>query len=62
MLDFYLMLGRTEGKRRRGQRMRWLDSIADSMEMNLSKLREIVEDRGAWLCYSPWGGKDLDTT
>ena len=48
MLDFYLMLGRTKGKRRRGQRMRWLDSIADSMEMNLSKLREIVEDRGAW--------------
>ena len=48
MLDFYLMLGRTEGKRRRGQRIRWLDSIADSMEMNLSKLWEIVEDRGAW--------------
>ena len=39
------MLGKTEGKRRRGQRMRWLD---DSMNMNLSKLQEIVEDRVAW--------------
>ena len=43
-----LMLGKTEGKRRRGQqRMRWLDSIRDSMNMNLSKLCEMVEDRGA---------------
>ena len=43
------MLGKTEGQRRRGQqRMRWLDSITHSMDMNLSKLREIVEDRGAW--------------
>ena len=41
--------GEIEGKRRRGrQRMRWLDSIADSVDMNLSKLWEIVEDRGAW--------------
>ena len=44
-----LMLGRIEGKRRRGwQRMRWLDSITDSMEMNLSKLQEMVKDRETW--------------
>ena len=44
-----LMLGKTEGKRGMGQqRMRWLDSIANSMDMNLSELREIVKDSGAW--------------
>ena len=43
------MLGKTEGKRRRGrQRMRWLESITDSMETNLKKLQEMVKDRGAW--------------
>ena len=48
-LEKILMLGKIEGKRRRGwQRMRWLDSITDSVDMNLSKLWEIVEDRGGW--------------
>jgi len=43
------MLGKTEGKRRRGQqRMRWLDSITHSIDMNLSKLQETVKDRGVW--------------
>ena len=63
-LEKSLMLGKIEGERRGGrQRMRWLDSITDSNDMDLCKFQEIVKDRGCFrACCSPWGHKELDAT
>ena len=56
-----LMLGKVVGRRRRGrQRMRWLDSITDSMHVNLNKGDS--EEQGSLVCSSPWDHKELDTT
>ena len=60
-LEKTLMLGKMEGRRRRGQqRLRWLDGITDSTGMSLSKLLELVMD--SLVCCRPWGGKESDTT
>ena len=61
-LEKTLMLGRVEGRRRGQQRMRWLDSITNSTDMNLSKLREISEGQESLAHCSPWGRKESDTT
>ena len=62
-LEKSLILGKTEGRRRRGpQRMRWLDGINDAMNMNLGKLREMMKEERGLVCCSSWGRKEYNTT
>ena len=63
LIEKTLVLRKIEGRKRRGQqRMRKLDDITDSMDMSLSKPREMVKDREAWCVGSPWGRQESDTT
>ena len=62
-LEKTLMLGEIGGRRRRGrQRMRWVDGITDLMDMILSKLQELVMDKGGLVCCNSWGLKESDMT
>ena len=62
-LEKTLMLGKIEGRRRRGrQRMRWLDGITDGMDMGWTKLLVNTEGQGSLACCSPWGLKESDMT